>query len=80
MAVAQLVASPGGDARIQETTGLTYAEYARSGFFQGIARRLAPGAMLASSDLASDVQSPAYEVLLRAWMSLMAAADIPADA
>ncbi len=36
--------------------------------------------MLASSDLASDVQSPAYEVLLRAWMSLMAAADVPADA
>jgi tRNA (cmo5U34)-methyltransferase len=53
---------------------------ARSGFFQGIARRLAPGAMLASSDLAADVQSPAYEVLLRAWMSLMAAADVPADA
>lgn len=33
-AVAQVVASTGGDARIRETTGLTYAEYARTGFFQ----------------------------------------------
>ena len=33
-AVAQVIASTGGDDRIQETTGLTYAEYARTGFFQ----------------------------------------------
>jgi hypothetical protein len=33
-AVAQLVAAIGGDDRVQRTTGLTYAEYARSGFFQ----------------------------------------------
>lgn len=33
-AVAQLVASTGGDDRVQDTTGLTYAEYARNGFFQ----------------------------------------------
>ncbi|HMJ74823.1 MAG TPA: DUF4173 domain-containing protein [Iamia sp.] len=33
-AVAQLVAAVGGDGRVQSTTGLTYAEYARSGFFQ----------------------------------------------
>lgn len=33
-AVAQVVASAGGDDRVQDTTGLTYAEYARSGFFQ----------------------------------------------
>lgn len=53
---------------------------ARIGFFQEIARRLAPGGILASSDLASDVASPAYDVLLRAWMNLMAAADVPAEA
>jgi hypothetical protein len=33
-ALAQVVATTGGDARVQATTGLTYAEYARSGFFQ----------------------------------------------
>lgn len=33
-AAAQLVAAIGGDDRVQRTTGLTYAEYARSGFFQ----------------------------------------------
>ncbi|MEO6627778.1 MAG: DUF4173 domain-containing protein [Aquihabitans sp.] len=33
-AFAQVVAAAGGDERIQETTGLTYAEYARTGFFQ----------------------------------------------
>ncbi|MGX9719837.1 class I SAM-dependent methyltransferase [Stenotrophomonas acidaminiphila] len=53
---------------------------ARSGFFNQIARRLAPGGILASSDLAADVASPAYDVLLRAWTSLMAAAEVPADA
>ncbi|MDR5170818.1 class I SAM-dependent methyltransferase [Methylobacillus flagellatus] len=49
---------------------------ARSGFFREISRKLKPGGMLASSDLASDVESPEYEVLLRAWMNMMAAADI----
>jgi hypothetical protein len=33
-AVAQLVALSGGGRRVIETAGLTYAEYARSGFFQ----------------------------------------------
>lgn len=48
----------------------------RSQFFREISRRLNPGAILASSDLASNVQSPEYEVLLRAWMSMMSAADV----
>ncbi len=52
----------------------------RTGFFREIAHRLAPGAILASSDLAADVQSPAYDVLLRAWMNMMAAAEVSADA
>lgn len=49
---------------------------ARSGLFREILRKLKPGGTLASSDLASDVQSPEYEVLLRAWMNMMAASDI----
>lgn len=50
---------------------------ARSGFFREIAGRLRPGGILASSDLASDVESAEYEVLLRAWMDMMAGADVP---
>lgn len=39
-----------------------------------------PGGRLASSDLASDVASPEYELLLQAWMTMMAGADVPAEA
>ena len=53
---------------------------ARAEFFRGIARRLVPGGRLASSDLASDVASPEYELLLQAWMTMMAGADVPAEA
>jgi len=55
-------------------------ERARSGFFREISRRLGPGGLLASSDLASDVASPEYEALLGAWMQMMAAADISPEA
>lgn len=51
---------------------------ARIGFFQSIAARLAPGGLLASSDLASDVESPEYTALLETWMKLMQGAGIPA--
>ena len=44
---------------------------ARIAFFHEIACRLGPGAILANADLASDVESPAYEALLRSWMTLM---------
>lgn len=49
---------------------------ARSEFFREISRKLKPEGILASSDLASDVESSEYEVLLRAWMNMMAASDI----
>ena len=52
----------------------------RSGFFREIAQRLKPSGLLASSDLASDVASPEYEVLLRGWMSMMSAADLSGEA
>lgn len=48
----------------------------RAEFFSDIAVRLKPNAVLASADLASDVESLDYEVLLHAWMSMMAAAEI----
>lgn len=53
---------------------------ARSRFFDEIADRLKPGGLLASSDLASDVNSPEYDVLLHAWMKMMSAAEISAEA
>jgi tRNA (cmo5U34)-methyltransferase len=52
----------------------------RSQFFSEIAKRLKPGGILASSDLASDVESREYEVLLHAWMNMMSAADITPEA
>lgn len=52
----------------------------RSAFFRGIAQRLKRGGLLASTDLAADVSSPEYEVLLSAWMSMMAGADITHEA
>ncbi|MEO1902586.1 MAG: class I SAM-dependent methyltransferase [Alcanivorax sp.] len=51
-------------------------EAERVRFFAEVARRLKPGAPLASSDLASDVASPEYEVLLRAWMTMMATSEV----
>lgn len=49
---------------------------ARSALFAEIAKRLTPGGLLASSDLAADVDSAEYEVLLTAWMHMMAAAEV----
>jgi tRNA (cmo5U34)-methyltransferase len=49
---------------------------ARGEFFRAIANRLRPGGVLASSDLASDVDSPAFDALLRVWANVMAPAGI----
>jgi tRNA (cmo5U34)-methyltransferase len=56
------------------------AQEARSEFFRAIANRLQPGGVLASSDLASDVGSNAYDVLLRAWPNVMTPAGIQPEA
>ena len=53
---------------------------ARIGFFREIARRLVPGGLLATSDLASDTTSTAFEALLQVWMRLMASADVGPEA
>ena len=52
----------------------------RSTFFSEIAERLKPNGLLASSDLASEVESSEYAVLLRGWMKMMSAADISPEA
>ena len=49
----------------------------RSDFFRSIAARLGAGALLASSDLAADVTSPAYDALLEMWLAMMHGAGIP---
>lgn len=54
-------------------------EGARTTFFREIAQRLKPHGILANADLASDTESPAYEVLLRSWMTLMSADGLQPD-
>ena len=49
-------------------------------FFAAIAERLHDGGLLASTDLASDTASRAYDVLLPAWMRMMAAAEVTPEA
>jgi tRNA (cmo5U34)-methyltransferase len=51
----------------------------RVGLFRSIAQRLAPGGVLASSDLSSKVGSPEHRALVAAWMNMMAAAEVPAE-
>lgn len=45
-------------------------------FFRGIADRLVAGGILASSDLASDVESSSYPDLLRVWINLMSSSGV----
>jgi len=47
------------------------AQEARAEFFRGIANRLRPGGVLASSDLASDIDSSTYDALLPVWLNVM---------
>lgn len=51
----------------------------RNGFFRAIASRLKVGAILVSSDLASDVSTEEYKSLLAVWLRTMAAADVPQE-
>lgn len=52
---------------------------ARVEFFAAIAAQLAPGALLVSSDLASDTVSGAYEALLPLWLTMMSPVPIEPD-
>src|SRR5690606_29293837 len=53
---------------------------ARIGFFGGIASRLKPGGVLASSDLSADVRSKEYDAQLAVWCRMMSGAGISPDA
>jgi tRNA (cmo5U34)-methyltransferase len=52
----------------------------RSKFFRAIAERLEPNGILVSADLSAKVGSTEYKALLRAWVSMLHAAKVPADA
>lgn len=53
---------------------------ARSEFFAQIADRLAPGGLLANTDLSADVASPQYHELLAVWQQVMSGSEGSADA
>lgn len=52
---------------------------ARSQFFRAISERLKPRGVLVSADLSSTVGSAEYKALLKAWVSMLHAANVPAD-
>ena len=56
------------------------ANEARSNFFCAISERLKPNGTLVSADLSSAVGSAEYEALLKAWVSMLHAANASADA
>lgn len=52
----------------------------RSKFFHAIAERLKPNGILVSADLSSAVGSAEYQALLKVWVSMLHAANVPAKA
>lgn len=48
-------------------------------FFRDIADRLAPGGLLASSDLSANITTTEGESMLHTWMTIMAGARVPAE-
>lgn len=53
---------------------------ARSKFFREISERLKRNGILVSADLSASVGSVEYKALLKAWVSMLHAANVPADA
>lgn len=53
---------------------------ARSNFFRAISERLKNNAILVSADLSSSVGTPEYEALLKVWVSMLHAANVPTNA
>lgn len=53
---------------------------ARSNFFRVISKRLQQDGILVSADLSSSVGTPEYKALLKVWISMLYAANVPADA
>jgi hypothetical protein len=61
----------GGHDHVLETTGLTYAEYARDGFWQLIAAAVLTLAVVAAATRAAAVRGPADRLLLRALLAAL---------
>lgn len=55
-------------------------ENARSRFFREISNRLTHNGILVSADLSSSVGTPEYAALLKVWVSMLHAANVPANA
>lgn len=53
---------------------------ARSNFFYAISERMKPNGIFVSADLSAAVGSPEYEALLKVWVSMLHAANVPVDA
>ena len=53
---------------------------ARSNFFRVISSRLQKDGILVSADLSSSVGTPEYKALLKIWVSMLHAANVPIDA
>lgn len=52
----------------------------RSRFFRAISERLKPSGMLVSADLSATIGSTEYEALLKNWVSMLHAANVPPEA
>ncbi|MBX3010194.1 MAG: class I SAM-dependent methyltransferase [Caldilineaceae bacterium] len=52
---------------------------ARTAFFQQIADRLKPHGLLASADLAAEVETDSYDALLRLWQRVMSPTDLSSE-
>ncbi len=52
----------------------------RANFFLAIANRLHTDGILVSADLSAEVGSPKYKALLKAWVTMLHAADVPPQA
>lgn len=65
-AVAQVIAAAGGASHVLETAGLTYAEYAREGFFQLLAVATITLVALVGLRAVTDLSDPAHRLRFRA--------------
>jgi hypothetical protein len=71
--VVQLAVLFGGHDRVLETAGLTYAEYAREGFWQLLAAAALTLAVIGAAALVADVPTRSHRLLLRVLLGILCA-------
>jgi hypothetical protein len=71
--VVQLAVLFGGHDRVLETAGLTYAEYAREGFWQLLAAAALTLALVGAAVLVADAPRRSHRLLLRALLGILCA-------